>query len=84
MNSTLRDFQAIPALRPILALVRKIGAKTAGGFVTGDKMYDMIMDMPIRQLPMGTDGKISSGQVKGIVDFLNGKPISGLRRLFRK
>ena len=81
MNSTLREFQEVPLLRPVIALVRKIAAGLPGEFVTGEKMADMIMDMPIRQLPMGTDGKISAVQVKGIVDILNGKVIDGLKKL---
>ena len=48
MNSTLREFQEVPLLRPVIALVRKIAAGLPGEFVTGEKMADMIMDMPIR------------------------------------
>lgn len=81
MNSTLREFQSIPLLRPVLALVRRIAAKTSGEFVSGERMADMIMDMPIRQLPMGTNGKINAGQVKGIIELLNGKPGSGLKKM---
>ena len=84
MNSTLREFQELPILRPVLALIRKIAANMAGEFVSKERMADMIMDMPVRQLPMGTDGKITAGQVKGIVEIMNGKPVSGMKKLFRR
>ena len=81
VNSTLREFGRIPVLRPALALIRKIGAGMSGDFVSPDKMSDVIMDMPIRQVPMGTDGRFSARQVKGVVDILNGRLLRGLRKL---
>ena len=44
----------------------------------------MILDSPLRQLPMGTDGKISARQVKGIVEIFNGRVLKGLKLLAGK
>jgi beta-glucosidase len=81
INSTLRDFGRIPVLRPALAVIHKIAGKMSLGFISGENVAGMILDQPIRQVPMGTNGRISSRQVKGIVEILNGKLRSGLKKL---
>ena len=81
MNSTLRDLMRLPALRLALPLIQKIAERESGEFISGTGSEDMILDSPLRQLPMGTDGKISARQVKGIVEIFNGRVLKGLKLL---
>ena len=84
MNSTLRDLMRLPALRLALPLIQKIAERESGEFISRDRVGDMILDSPLRQLPMGTDGKISARQVKGIVEIFNGRVLKGLKLLAGK
>ena len=84
MNSTLRDLMRLPALRLALPLIQKIAERESGEFISRDRVGDMILDLPLRQLPMGTDGKISARQVKGIVEIFNGRVLKGLKLLAGK
>lgn len=71
VNSTLRDFENKKVMKPVIGAVKMISRRVENSIVPSDRIAELVMDTPFRQLPMGTDGLVSMGQVKKVVKAAN-------------
>ena len=71
VNSTLREFENSRAMKPVIGAVKMISRRVGNSIVPSDRIAELVMDTPFRQLPMGTDGAVSIGQVKKAVKAAN-------------
>ena len=71
INSSMRDLQRYSIMRPISKLICEAGRKIETGIIISEQMPEMLMDSPLRQLPMGTNGALKLKHIKGVCDFLN-------------
>lgn len=71
LNSTLRDFEKYKAMKPVIAIVKAVSRHFGNSIVPGGKIAEVIMDTPLRQLPMGTNGAVSIVQIKKAVAAVN-------------
>jgi beta-glucosidase len=74
-NSTLSDIKAAPGGEDIVAeITQNLGSPFGGGGSDIQRMFDaMFADMPLRILPMLTQGRIHPRMVEEIIVRLNGK-----------
>ena len=71
LNTTLRDLEKYKAMKPVIAFTKFIGEKVGTSLVPNGMVGELVMDTPLRQLPMGTDGAISMATVKKAVNTIN-------------
>lgn len=71
LNTTLREFEDKKALKPVIGAVKMISKKIGTSLVPPDKVPELVMDTPLRQLPMGTGGAVNIGQVKKAIRAVN-------------
>lgn len=70
-NSSLRDLQHIGFVKPFTKLVYSFGGKVENGIIRPERVPEMLMDSPFRQLPMGCGGKISMKTIRKTCNFFN-------------
>ncbi len=71
VNSSLKDLERYKIIKLVIKLVEKAGHKINGGIITPDKMPELLLNSPFRQIAMGTNGKIKAVHIKKVCDFLN-------------
>ncbi len=71
INSSMRDLQRYSIMKPISKLICEAGRRIESGIIISEQMPEMLMDSPLRQLPMGTNGALKLKHIKKACDFLN-------------
>ncbi len=71
VNSSLKDLEKHKLIKPVIKILEKKGNKINGGIITPDKMPQLLLNSPFRQIAMGTNGKIKAAHIKKICAFLN-------------
>ena len=71
LNTTLRDLEKYKAMKPVIAFTRLVGEKVGTSLVPNGMVGELVMDTPLRQIPMGTDGAINLMTVKKAVKAIN-------------
>ncbi|WP_144123851.1 glycoside hydrolase family 3 C-terminal domain-containing protein [Catellatospora sichuanensis] len=85
LNTPLDDMRSSPVTRLLQAFARR----QARGFVKDPKspmallIGAMLEEMPLRMLSMMSRGKVGRPVQEGLLDLVNGRRLSGLRRLVR-
>ncbi len=67
LNTTLRDVADSPVGRVLVRLIEKAAGKMNTDFVPEGRIMDLLMDSPVRQIPLGTQGRISLSAVRKLM-----------------
>ena len=71
LNTTLREFEHKKIMKPVIGAVKMISRKIGTDLVPADRVSELVMDTPLRHLPMGTNGAINLEHVKKAVKAVN-------------
>ena len=64
LNSSLGDLDGSAAGRKILKILRKATANIKTDFVPEGRVFDLVVDTPVRQIPLGAGGRIRLATVR--------------------
>ncbi len=70
-NTSLRDLEKYRVMRPVIKAIRAAGSRMTGGIITSEKMPDVLLDAPFRQIPMGTNGRVKAKTVRKACAFFD-------------
>lgn len=71
VNTTLRDLEKHKILKPAIGIAKKMSDKRSISLVPAGKTSDLLMDTPLRQYSMGTNGAVKSEHIEKAVNVLN-------------
>ena len=69
-NTSLSELEEYRLFRPAAGILKKYLSGIETGFMSGEDMYAVLADSPLRQLPMGTNGRVRAAQVKKATDIM--------------